>query len=84
MIKKFLKLDLMHLFLVFSIIAFAALLIFKQNTLLKINIVALTSIIYLSMALVHHYKDKTLTLEVIIEYVLIALLAIVVVSGFLI
>ena len=54
------------------------------KTLLKINIVALTSIIYLSMALVHHYKDKTLTLEVIIEYVLIALLAIVVVSGFLI
>lgn len=38
-------------------------------------------IVYLLYALIHHLKDKTLTLEVIIEYILIACLVVVLLSN---
>ena len=36
---------------------------------------------YLMIALFHHFREKTLTLEIIIEYVLIAALALIILQG---
>ncbi len=48
------------------------------------EIVVIVSLVYLSYALLHHHKRKNLKLEIFIEYVLIALLILVVLQGLLI
>ena len=45
----------------------------------QLNIAA--AIIYLIMAFLHHHFDKSLTLEIIIEYILIALVVIIISLG---
>ncbi|KKR80446.1 MAG: hypothetical protein UU73_C0001G0216 [Candidatus Daviesbacteria bacterium GW2011_GWA1_41_61] len=50
---------------------------------IQFQIFTLAAIIYVIVALVHHHKDKSLTLEIIIEYVLIAALALIILQGLL-
>lgn len=38
--------------------------------------------IYLILAVIHHWKTKTLNLEVVVEYILIAALALVIFQSF--
>lgn len=45
---------------------------------LQMMIITLAALVYLSLALVHHYFDKTLKVEIVIEYVLIAALALII------
>lgn len=40
--------------------------------------------VYLIFALIHHFREKTLILEIVVEYILIAILALIVVQSFLI
>ncbi len=44
----------------------------------------IATIIYLILALIHHFREKTLIIEIVIEYILIAILALVVIQSFLI
>jgi hypothetical protein len=46
-------------------------------------ILFLATALYLFCVLIHHFRDKTLSLEIMIEYVLIAILALVVVQSLL-
>lgn len=46
-------------------------------------ILSLAALLYLLVALSHHLKDRTLTLEVWVEYLLIAALALVIIQGLL-
>ncbi len=57
---------------------------FQNMPLVQFQILVALSILYLGWALTHHNLDKSLTLEIIIEYVLTALLAMVILYGILI
>lgn len=46
-----------------------------------LNILIIGVLIYLVWALFHHKKDKSLTLAILLEYLLTALLSIVVLTG---
>lgn len=46
-----------------------------------IKIIILGVLLYLAWALVHHKKDKSLTLAILLEYLLTALLVVVVLTG---
>lgn len=45
----------------------------------QFKILALAAVTYLTAASWYHFKDKTLTFEIIIEYILIAALALVII-----
>lgn len=46
-----------------------------------IKILLVGVLLYLVWALLHHKKDKSLTFPILLEYLLVALLALVLVSG---
>ncbi len=48
---------------------------------LQLKVLLIASLFYLALAFMYHQKDKTLTFEIIIEYILIAALALVIVQG---
>jgi hypothetical protein len=58
--------------------------IFRFMPKIQFQILTLASLTYLTLAILHHLRDKTLTLELVIEYVLIAALALIVLQGLLI
>jgi len=51
---------------------------------MSLNILAIGILIYLTWALIHHKRDKSLTLAIFIEYLLTALLSIILLIGVLI
>lgn len=54
-------------------------LVFSQNSLnMQFKILILAALIYLAVTTLYHLKDKTLTFEIIIEYILIAALALII------
>lgn len=55
-----------------------------NNPSLVFSIFSMLGIIYLSWAFLHHFLDKSLTLEVMIEYVLTAALALVILYSLLV
>ncbi len=63
---------------------FVAILFFLRfSPTLQFEILVLASTLYLSVALLYHWRDKTLTAEVILEYALIAVLALIIFGGLL-
>jgi hypothetical protein len=60
-------------------------LLVKYNNLPQIQFLIATTLImlYLLWAILHHHSDKTLSFEVVIEYVLTALLSLVILYGIL-
>lgn len=61
----------------------AILLIINTNSLpLKLSIIIIACLIYLIWAYLYHHLDKTLNSVVILEYVLLAMLVIILLTGF--
>lgn len=60
-----------------------AMVYFRHSREALIQLLFLAAIFYVIIALLHHHKDKSLTLEVMIEYILIAWLALILSSGIL-
>ncbi len=58
--------------------------IFRFTPQIQFQLVTLAALFYLTVALLHHYKEKTLTKELMIEYVLMAALALIILQGLLI
>ncbi|KKS64274.1 hypothetical protein A3A14_00785 [Candidatus Daviesbacteria bacterium RIFCSPLOWO2_01_FULL_43_38] len=54
-----------------------ALFVFRNSSGIQFKILILAALLYLAATTLHHMKDKTLTFEIIIEYILIAALALV-------
>lgn len=80
--KKLIKYDLMSkIFLVISLGLIGTSFFFKGWSAYQYQIIFLAVAIYLSSSISHHYFDKSLTLEVGLEYILIGLLAFLVVFG---
>jgi len=68
------------LFLMITALAIGGVFIFDSSR-LQFQILTVLAITYLSWALLHHSLDKSLTLEIMIEYVLTALLTIIILYG---
>ena len=63
----------------FGLILLSFLLPHTGNIQLEISALAIVS--YVSFSMVHHYLDKTLTFETMIEYILVATLALILSVG---
>ncbi len=72
------------IFAIITLVALVGLLQFRSLPLAQFQTLVALAFFYLGWAIIHHYLDRTLNLEVAIEYVLIALLAIVILYGILI
>jgi len=70
-----------HIFLLISLILIFFSFLYKDWNVHQYEIISLAVAIYLGSSMIYHYFDKTLTLEVGLEYILIALLAFLVVFG---
>ena len=69
---------------ILTVPAFMALLFFfRFSPVLQFETLILASLLYMSAALLHHWRDKTLTVEIILEYALIAVLALIIFGGLL-
>lgn len=54
---------------------------FRYYPVVQLELIILGSSCYIGSALLHHYFDKSLTLGIILEYILLASLVIIVVTG---
>lgn len=82
MTKSFVKkLNLIWILILSTPIFLVALFIFRFSSSIQFQIFALAALLYLVVAIIHHFRDKTLTLEITIEYVLIAALALLILQG---
>ena len=88
MIKR-IKPDLTHAFVLLSLIILGAMLIepvrnwffWYGRPTFQIEIIILISLLYIVLSVGHHYFDKSLTWQAALEYILVALLVIVVIAG---
>lgn len=60
------------------------LIIFRFSSQRQMQVLITASIMYVITAILHHFQNKTLTNEIIIEYILIAVLALLLLQGLLI
>jgi len=71
--------------LILSIPVFGILLIiFRFSPEKQFQVLITASVVYVATAILHHFQDKTLTMEIIIEYMLIAVLALLLLQGLII
>lgn len=75
------KPDLSLSYIPLGVICLFAVYRYRSSQGLQLQVIFIAAVLYVSIALIHHYFDKTLTLEVIIEYILIALLVLAVTFG---
>ncbi len=79
--KKLLRFNLTHGYLVLSVIFLVFIFLLRDQPKMQFEVVVGAAISYVTVALLHHHIDKSLTLETFIEYILIAALAIVILQG---
>ena len=82
--SKGLVINLQYLFIPIAIICICLMYLLRGSALLQFEVVVIAGLSYLSIALVHHHFSKSLTLELIIEYILIAILALVILQSLLV
>lgn len=82
-VKSILK-NVQHFFLPIAVVLIFASFLFPKNPLLQFQLLMIAVFCYIGLTLTHHYLDKSLTLQTFIEYILIALLALMVLAGILI
>jgi len=68
-----------NIFLIISLILIVLSFIFSGYSRYQSNIIFVTIFFYLLFAFLHHHLDKSLTLTIVFEYILVAALALVVV-----
>ena len=81
MINKYLKIMTNHLFIPLVLGLLALIFLFRGNSLVQFELVVIGVMFYLVTALVHHHLDKSLTVEATLEYILIAVLVLIVLQG---
>ncbi len=80
-LKKLLRFNFIHSYLFLSAVFLVLIFVFRNQPRLQFEIVVASAISYVSVALLHHHVDKSLTFETTIEYILIAVLAIIILQG---
>ena len=76
------KIPLAYLYLLVGLVSLLGLYTFRYSSSLQINIILIAVVLYLIFAIFHHKKDKSLTPEVLIEYILLGILAFVLLLRF--
>ena len=80
--KKLLKYDLLsNIFLFISIILILTSFFYKNRNFYQYEIIFTTVLLYLISSITHHYFDKSLTFEILLEYILIGALAFLIIFG---
>lgn len=80
--KKFFKNHLLsNIFLVLSIVLILLSFFFRSINPYQYQIIFLAVVVYLTTSLLHHYYDKSLTFEILLEYILIGALAFLIIFG---
>lgn len=79
-----LKINSVFLLLAVTFIALVGIIKFQDLPKVQFQILTASTLIYLTWALLHHGLNKSLKLEVVIEYILTAMLAVVILYGLLI
>ena len=80
--RKIVEYDLLSkIFLAISLVLIAVSFFFRYWSFYQYAVIFLAVFIYLVTSIIHHYFDKSLTLEVGLEYILIAMLTFLVVFG---
>lgn len=75
------RLNLTHLFVPLTLIFIGLSLFFNGSLVIELELVILFALFYLSFLMVHHHRDKSLTVETMGEYILLAVLVIIIVLG---
>lgn len=75
------KLDLLWMFVGSLPFFLIALFWFRFSPKIQFIIFFIATCFYLIIALIHHFRHKTLILEIVIEYILIAILALIIVQS---
>lgn len=79
--KRLLKLNLLHLYLPISLGLLILSIFLGKEFKVQLEIAVIALMIYVSFSLAHHYLDKTLTFETTLEYILIAVLVLIILTG---
>lgn len=72
---------LVYIFFPISLALVFLIFYYKYNPLVQYNLMILTIFTYLGLSLLYHKLDKSLTLQVLFEYILLGSLTIIVVLG---
>lgn len=84
-IKKYhLRKGVIYILIASTIFAVFGLIKFNDNPILQFKLLTILVGIYLIIAVIHHTLDKTLALEIVLEYVLTAIICLTVLYGILI
>lgn len=78
---KSLRLNILHLLLPVSLILIGASFILPHYFIIQLQLAMVAIILYVALSFIHHYLDKTLTLEISLEYLLLATLALIMIAG---
>ncbi|EKD90364.1 MAG: hypothetical protein ACD_31C00007G0003 [uncultured bacterium] len=70
-----------HLFVPISVGAIILSFVFRSSPVIQFGILMSVLLLYVSLALIHHTRSKNLTIVTMLEYILIATLAIVILTG---
>lgn len=81
MILRFIKKQSILLLIILTFMAFVGTLKFNYSPVIQFQILTILVLFYLSWALFYHHLDKSLTSEIMVEYLLIVLLATVILYG---
>lgn len=76
-IKNLLKIKVIHVYFPLALGFLGLMYWFRGDALMQVEIVVAGAVAYIAVALLHHHLDKSLTVEIIIEYILIAALVLV-------
>lgn len=80
--RKLLKKHLLsNIFLLISVILIILSFFFKDINPFQYQIIFLTVVFYLATAILYHHYDKSLTFEILLEYILIGALAFLIIFG---
>lgn len=82
--RKFTKISVLWILIVSTPLFMGLLIIFRFSSERQFQVLVTASIVYICTAILHHFQDKSLTMEIIIEYILIAVLALLLLQGLLI
>lgn len=81
LIKRIKRIDFIIFFLPVAIGMISAMYYFRNYPLIKLQLVIAGVVLYIAIALLHHHKDKSLSWEVMVEYIMFALFVTVMVQG---
>ena len=78
---KRVKPDITHVFVAIAAVVAGLSIIFRTQSVLQLQLIFILGLAYVSISLIHHHFDRSLTIETTLEYILLASLILVVIAG---